>query len=401
MLTALDIGTNKIVTLVADITTEGELEIRASSIRLSKGMRRGIVIDIEEMVSSIRQSVLDAEQTLEDKIVSVYVGISGEHVEGVLSDGVASIHEGEVSEFDMDNAVATAKAIPISDNQEILHAFPREFTIDGESNIRNPEGMAGRRLEAKVYMITGGKYQIRNIKNCVARCGLIINDIVLEPVASGLAVLTADERKLGVCLIDIGGGTTDVAIYTKGEIINTKIIPVAGDHVSNDIAKILRTPPNCAEDIKLRYGCTKGHVKNSSEMIEAHALSDDRPAINYKRQALADIIEARYQEIFELALQHIRKNFKQDVIAGIVLTGGGSKLEGVSELAEEIFNMPVRVGVPQRLQTGNLMDPIYATSYGLLLYAKDLAMHAESNKLEFNRLKTGWLRAKRWFKIQY
>ena len=405
MLAALDIGTNKVVTLVADLREDGELEICASGICLSQGMRKGIVVNMEQMVDSIRKSVEEAELMLEDKnkINSVYVGICGEHIEGALSDGMAPIHEGEVSQFDMSNAVATAKTIPISDNQEILHAFPREFMIDGESGIRNPEGMAGRRLEAKVYMITGGKYQILNIKNCIERCGLMIKDIVLEPIASGMAVLTADERELGVCLIDIGGGTTDIAVYTDGEIIDTKIIPVAGDHVSTDIAKVLRTPPNYAEEIKLKYGCTKSRIKNSNEMIEIHALSDDSPVINCKRQTLAEVIEARYDEIFGLTLQHLRKNFKQDVIAGIVLTGGGSKLEGIDDLAKEIFDMPVRVGSPQQLKdsVGNLKDPIYATGFGLLLYAKDLALYTESNKSELGQLKTAWLKTKRWFHNHY
>ena len=403
MLAALDIGTNKILTLVADAKEDGELEIRASGICLSKGMRKGIVIDIKQMVDSIRKSIEEAELMLDEKITSVYVGISGEHVQGILSDGAAPIHDGEVSEFDMSNAVETAKSIHVAGDQEILHAFPREFTIDSESGIRNPEGMAGRRLEAKVYMITGGKYQIRNIRNCVERCGISIKDMVLEPVASGMAVLTADERELGVCMIDIGGGTTDIAIYTRGEIIDTEIIPVAGDHVSNDIAKVLRTPPNYAEEIKLKYGCVKHRIKNSSETIEVHALSDDSPMVSCKRETLAEVIEARYDEIFKLTREHLQRNFKQDVVAGIVLTGGGSKLEGVCDLAKNIFDMPVRVGSPQQLKetTGNLKDPIYATGFGLLLYARDLTVYAETNKSEFNRLKTALLKTKRWFQNHY
>ena len=403
MLAALDIGTNKISTLVADVRENGELEIRASGICLSKGMRKGIVIDIKRMVGSIRKSIEEAELMLDEKITSVYVGISGEHVQGMLSDGAAPIHDGEVSEFDMSNAVETAKSIHVAGDQEILHAFPREFTIDGESGIRNPEGMAGRRLEAKVYMITGGKYQIRNIRNCVERCGISIKDMVLEPVASGMAVLTTDERELGICMIDIGGGTTDVAIYTRGEIIDTEIIPVAGDHVSNDIAKVLCTPPNYAEEIKLKYGCAKHRIKNSNETIEVHALSDNSPMVSCKRDTLAEVIEARYDEIFKLTREHLQRNFKQDVIAGIVLTGGGSKLEGVCDLAKNIFDMPVRVGSPQQLKdtTGNLKDPIYATGFGLLLYAKDLNVYAETNKSEFNRLKTALLKAKHWFQNHY
>ena len=405
MLVALDIGTSKIVTLVADVTEEGNLEIRASGIYPSEGMSKGVVIDIKQMASSIKKSVQEAELMLQDNdiITSVYVGISGAHVEGALCEGAAHIKDGEVSEFDMGNAVATAKAIHTADNQEILHALPLEFTIDGESGIRNPEGMAGRLLEARVYMITGNECQIRNIRKCVRQCGLIIDDIVLEPIASGMAVLTADERELGVCMIDIGGGTTDIALYTKGEIINTGIIPIAGDHVSNDIAKVLHTPPGYAEDLKLKYGCTKSCIKNSNEMLEVHALSDDSATTSCRRQTLAEVVEARYDEIFGLALAHIRKNFNQDVISGIVLTGGGSKLEGIEDLAQGIFNMPVRVGSPRQLTdaTANLKDPIYATGFGLLLYAKDLAIHAETNKSKFNRLKTAWLKTKRWFLNQY
>ena len=403
MLAAIDIGTNKISTLVADVGEDGELEIRASGICPSKGMRKGIVIDIEQMVTSIRQSIEEAELMLDEKIASVYVGISGEHIQGMLGDGPAHIHDGEVSEFDMSNAIETAKLIPVASDQEILHAFPREFKIDEESGIRNPEGMAGRRLEAKVYMVTGGKYQIRNIRNCVERCGIRIKDIVLEPIASGMAVLTADERELGICMVDIGGGTTDIAIYTNGGIIDTKVIPVAGDHVSNDIAKVLRTPPSYAEDIKLKYGCTKHRIKNSNEIIEVHTLSDDSSTMSCKRQTLAEVIDARYDEIFKLTREHLQRNFKQDVVAGIVLTGGGSKLEGVCDLAKDIFDMPVRVGCPQQLKdtTGNLNDPIYATGFGLLLYAKDAIVSAETNKSEFNRLKTAWLKTKQWFKNHY
>ena len=405
MLAALDIGTNKIATLVADIKEDGTLEVLAFGICPSKGMRKGIVIDIEQMVGSIRKSIEGAELMLaeKEKIRSVYVGISGAHIQGVLSDGAAPIHDGEVSEFDMNNAVETAKSIFISGDREILHAFPREYKIDGEWGIRNPEGMAGRRLEAKVYMITGGKYQIRNIRNCVERCGIHIKDMVLEPVASGMAVLTPDERELGVCMIDIGGGTTDIAIYTKGGIIDIGIIPVAGDHVSNDIAKVFRTPPNYAEEIKLKYGCTQVQVKNNNGTIEVHTLSDDSPAAHCKRQDLAKVIEARYDEIFTMAQEHIKENFKQDVVAGIVLTGGGSKLEGVCELAKDSFNMPVRVGSPQQLKdtTGHLKDPSHATGFGLLLYARDLTVHAEANRSERNRFRTVFLKAKHWFQSQY
>ena len=403
MLASIDIGTNKIATLVADIAQDGALKILASGVCPSKGMRKGLVIDIEQMVDSIQRSIQAAELMFDEKIISAYVGISGEHIRGMLSEDAAPILDGEVSEFDMNNAVETAKSIPVAGDQEILHAFPREFKIDGESGIRNPEGMAGRRLEAKVYMITGGKYQIRNIKNCVERCGINIEDIVLEPVASGMAVLTSDERELGVCMIDIGGGTTDIAIYTKGEIIDIGIIPVAGDHVSNDIAKVLRTPPNYAEEIKLKYGCTRACIKNTVETIEVHALSDANQAVNYKRQILAEVIEARYDEIFRLTQEHIQKNFKQDVVSGIVLTGGGSKLEGVCDLAKDFFDMPVRVGSPLQLEdtTGNLKDPIHATGFGLLLYARDSTVYAEINKSERNRLKTAFLKAKRWFQHQY
>ncbi len=403
MLAVIDIGTNKIATLVANVETDGSLKILASGVCPSKGMRKGIVIDIEQMVDSIQSSIQAAELMFDEKIISAYVGISGEHIRGMLSEDAAPILDGEVSEFDMNNAVETAKSIPVAGDQEILHAFPREFKIDGESGIRNPEGMAGRRLEAKVYMITGGKYPIRNIKNCVEQCGINIEDMVLEPVASGMAVLTTDERELGVCMIDIGGGTTDIAIYTKGEIIDIGIIPVAGDHVSNDIAKVLRTPPNYAEEIKLKYGCTRACIKNTSETIEVHALSDANQAVNCKRQILAEVIEARYDEIFRLTQEHIQKNFKQDVVSGIVLTGGGSKLEGVCDLAKDFFDIPVRVGSPRQLEdtTGNLKDPIYATGFGLLLYARDSTVHIEINKSERNRLKTAFLKAKRWFQHQY
>lgn len=406
MLVALDIGTSKIVVLVADYDADNDdqLEILSFGICSSKGMKKGIVVDIEEMVDSIRRAVEEAELMLESKITSVYVGVAGNHIHSLNCHGAAPIRDGEVSVADVERAIETAQAIQIAGDQQVLHVLPRDFKIDDEPGIRNPEGMSGYRLEASVHLITGGVHPIQNIIKCVERCGLKVTGVVLEPIASGLAVLTADERELGVCLVDIGGGTTDIAVFTKGEIMHTAIIPIAGDHVTNDIAVTLRTPTSDAEELKLKYGCTKNQLSEENENIEVHGLSDDRPPTRLHRRVLSEIIEPRYEEIFSLVRHELqRQGFSQDVVAGVVLTGGSSKLEGIVGLAESIFNMPVRVGKPKQVKgsVGISRDPIYATGLGLLTYANNMLMNEEENRIEAGSLKGVWSKTKLWFQNNF
>ena len=318
--------------------------------------------------------------------------------------GAAPIRDGEVSAADVGRAIETAQAIQIAGDQQVLHVLPRDFKIDDEPGIRNPEGMSGYRLEASVHLITGGVHPIQNIVKCVERCGLKVKGVVLEPIASGLAVLTADERELGVCLVDIGGGTTDIAVFTKGEIVHTAIIPIAGDHVTNDIAVTLRTPTSDAEELKLKYGCTKNCLTDEDENIEVHGLSADRPPTRLRRRVLSEIIEPRYEEIFSLVRHELqRQGFNQEVAAGIVLTGGSAKLEGGIDLAESIFNMPVRVGKPKLVKGSASMskDPIYATGLGLLAYANNIAMNEEESGIDAGSLRSAWSRTKLWFRNNF
>jgi len=402
VLAALDIGTHKIAALVVAIKEDGSYHIRGIGSSPSRGMARGVVVNIEEMTASIKQAIEEAELMMGTNMPPVYVGISGEHIRGVMSRGASHIRANEVAELDMKNVIATARtSTKESEDGEILHFFPREFIVDKEPNIKDPRGMSGRHLEAKVYIIIGGKHQIQNILKCLQESGLIVAGIVHEPVASGMAVLTDDERELGVCMIDIGGGTTDIAVYTKGEIIKSAVIPIAGDHVSSDIAKILRTPLRYAEELKEKYGCTQACIKNSEETIEVQALSDDCPSTSAKRQILAEIIEARYDEIFRLVLEFLANNFAQGAVSCVVLSGGAAKLEGLADLATATFDMPVRVGKPRSLSdtNGSLKDPIYATSIGLLLYAATQSQDAERDRSLLENLKLLWSKARSQWRV--
>lgn len=306
------------------------------------------------------------------KVSHVYTGIAGSHIKSFNSNGMVAIKDKEVTQADVERVIETARAMPIPADQEILHILTQEFVIDGQDSIREPIGMSGMRLEVKTHIVTGAVSAAQNIVKCVRRCGLEANDLVLQPLASSYAVLSEDEKDLGVCLIDIGGGTTDIAVWTQGAIRHTSVIPIAGDQVTNDIAMALRTPTREAEDIKIRFGCALTHMADASESIDVAGV-DDRPSRKLSRRALADVIQPRVEELFELIQHELRRAGFEDVLSsGIVLTGGASAMPGMVELGEEIFHMPVRLGSPK--YTGSLADvvqsPRFSTAYGLLLEAQ-------------------------------
>ncbi|MFU8837115.1 MAG: cell division protein FtsA [Thiohalomonadaceae bacterium] len=370
MIVALDIGTSKVVAIVGQLNSSGEIEIIGIGSHPSRGMKKGVVVNIESTVQSIRRAVEEAELMAGCQIHSAYTGIAGSHIRSLNSHGIVAIRDKEVTHSDVDRVIDAARAVAIPADQKILHVLPQEFIIDTQEGIREPVGMSGVRLEAKVHLVTGAVSAAQNIIKCVRRCGLEVDDIILEQLASSYAVLSEDEKELGVCLVDIGGGTTDIAVFSEGAIRHTAVIPIAGDQVTNDIAVAMRTPTQHAEDIKIKYACALTQLANADESIEVPSVGD-RPARKLARQTLAEVVEPRYEELFTLVQAELRRSGYEDICAaGIVLTGGTAKMEGAVELAEEIFHMPVRLGVPHGI--GGLVDvvknPIYATGVGLLLF---------------------------------
>src|SRR5579863_10293677 len=372
IIVGLDIGTSKVVALVGEITADGSIEVIGLGSQPSRGLKKGVVVNIESTVQSIQRAVEEAELMADCEINAVYAGIAGSHVRSLNSHGVVAIRDREVTHGDVEHVIDAAKAVAIPADQRILHVLPQEFLIDGQEGIRDPIVMSGVRLEAKVHIVTGADSAAQNIIKCVQRCGLVVEDVVLEQLASSFAVLTDDEKELGVCLVDVGGGTTDIAVFSSGAIRHTAVIPIAGDQVTNDIAVSMRTPTQYAEDIKIRYACALSQLANPDESIEVPSVGD-RPARRLARQTLAEIVEPRYEELFGLIRDELRRaGFEESVATGIVLTGGSSKMEGAIELAEEVFHMPVRLGVPQYVSglVDVVSNPIHATGVGLLLYAK-------------------------------
>jgi len=370
LIVALDIGTSKVVAIVGEITSAGEVDIIGIGSHPSRGLKKGVVVNIESTVQSIQRAVEEAELMAGCQIHSVYAGIAGSHIRSLNSHGIVAIRDKEVTQSDMERVIDAARAVAIPADQKILHVLPQEFVIDTQEGIREPIGMSGVRLEAKVHLVTGAVSAAQNIVKCVRRCGLEVDDIILEQLASSNAVLSDDEKELGVCLVDIGGGTTDIAVFTEGAIRHTAVIPIAGDQVTNDIAVALRTPTQHAEDIKIKYGCALAQLASADETIEVPSVGD-RPARRLARQTLADVVEPRYEELFTLVQAELRRSGFEDLCAaGVVLTGGSAKMEGVVDLAEEIFHMPVRLGVPQGVNglVDVVRNPIYSTGVGLLLF---------------------------------
>jgi cell division protein FtsA len=400
LLVGLDIGTSKVVAIVGEIKADGALEIIGIGSHPSRGLKKGVVVNIESTVQSIQRAVEEAELMAGCEIHSVYAGIAGSHVRSLNSHGIVAIKDKEVVQGDVERVIDAAKAVAIPADQKILHVLPQEYIIDTQEGIRDPIGMSGVRLEAKVHIVTGADSAAQNIVKCVQRCGLVVDDIVLEQLASSYAVLTEDEKDLGVCVVDIGGGTTDIAVFGGGAIRHTAVIPIAGDQITNDIAVSMRTPTQYAEDIKIRYACALSQLANPDETIEVPSVGD-RPPRRLARQTLAEIVEPRYEELFGLIRDELRRaGLEEQVATGIVLTGGSAKMEGAIELAEEVFHMPVRLGVPQYV-TGLsevVSNPIHATGVGLLLYAKsNLEGQRTETPLLAGGMKSALERMKAWF----
>ncbi len=399
LIVGLDIGTSKVVAIVGEINPEGGIEIIGIGSHPSRGLKKGTVVNIESTVQSIQRAVEEAELMAGCQIHSVYAGIAGSHIRSLNSHGIVAIRDKEVTQGDVDRVLDAARAVAIPADQKVLHTLPQEYIIDNQEGIKEPIGMSGVRLEAKVHMVTGAVSAAQNIVKCVRRCGLEVDDIILEQLASSYAVLTEDEKELGVCLVDIGGGTTDIAVFTDGAIRHTAVIPIAGDQVTNDIAVALRTPTQNAEEIKLKYACALTQLATSDETIEVPGVGE-RESRRLARKVLAEVVEPRYEELFMLIQAELRRSgFEELCASGVVLTGGCSKIEGAVELAEEIFHMPVRLGVPQAV-TGLadvVRNPIYATGVGLLLFGHE---HWNSNR-EAQPLDAGvkgiWQRMKSWF----
>jgi cell division protein FtsA len=399
LVVGLDIGTSKIVCIVAEINDEGALEVIGMGTHPSRGLRRGVVVNIEATVNAIQRALEEAELMADCKIRDVYTGIAGSHIKSFNSHGMFAIKDKEISQMDVDRVVETARAVNIPTDQQVLHTIPQEFIVDGQEDVRDPLGMSAVRLEVKVHIVTGAVSAAQNIIKCVRRCGLEVNDLVLQPLASAMAVLTEDERELGVCLVDIGGGTTDIAVFTNGAIRHTAVIPVAGDQVNNDIAVALRTPPKEAEDIKVRYGCALRQLADARDMIEVPGIGD-RPPRTLSRQTLAEFIEPRMEELYSLVQAELRRSgFEELLSSGIVITGGSAAMQGMVELGEEVFHMPVRMGWPR--YEGGLAEvmhnPRYATCMGLLMAGLE-ARGRDAPKLSGNSLKDILERMKSWFK---
>ncbi|MBT3182808.1 MAG: cell division protein FtsA [Deltaproteobacteria bacterium] len=368
LVVGIDIGTTKICTIVGEVTNEG-IDVVGIGTHPSKGLRKGVVVNIESTVSSIRKAVEEAELMAGCEITSAYAGIAGGHIKGINSHGIVAIKDREVGVMDVERVIDAAQAVSIPLDREVIHVIPQQYIVDDQDGVREPVGMSGVRLEAKVHIVTGAVTSAQNIIKCCNRAGLNVNDIILQQLASSEAVLSADEKELGVALLDIGGGTTDMAIYSGGSIVHTAVLTLGGNHLTNDVAVGLRTPTHEAEKIKQRYGCCTAGIVHKDETIEVPSVGGRPPRI-LSRQILAEILEPRMEEIFVLVQQEIVKSGFEDMIAaGMVLTGGSSMLEGAGELAEQIFNLPVRKGVPKRI--GGLVDvvknPMYSTGVGLVI----------------------------------
>ena len=402
LVVGLDIGTSKVVALVAEVRPDGQLEVLGMGSHESKGLKKGVVVNIESTVSAIQRALEEAELMADCKIASVFTGIAGSHIKSFNSTGMVAIKDREVTAQDVDRVIETARAVNIPTDQQILHVLRQEYIIDGQEDVREPVGMSGVRLEVKVHIVTGAVSSAQNIVKCVRRCGLEVNDLILQPLASARAVLSEDEKDLGVCLVDIGGGTTDVAIFTHGAIRHTAVIPIAGDQITNDIAMALRTPTPDAEIIKIRHGVSLRQLADANEMIEVPGIGERAPRM-MSRQTLAEVIEPRVEELFSLVQKVLRESgFEELLSSGLVLTGGSSTMQGMVELGEEIFHMPVRIGVP--VYSGGLADvvrnPRYATGMGLLLEGASQLQQGQVMR-QGGSIKAVLARMREWFQRNF
>lgn len=403
LIVGLDIGTSKIVAIVAEMKPEGGFEIIGLGSHPSRGLKKGVVVNIEATVNAIQRALEEVELMAGCRISEVYAGIAGNHIRGFNSHGMVAIKDKEVTQADVEKVMETAKAVNIPADQQILHILNQEFIIDGQEDVREPVGMSGIRLEVKVHIVTGAVSAAQNIAKCIHRCGLDVRDLVLQPLASAKAVLSDDEKDLGVCLVDIGGGTTDIAVFTDGAIRHTAVIPVAGDQITNDIAMALRTPTKDAEDIKCRYGIALRTLADIREMVEVPDVGN-RGARPLSRQTLAEVIEPRVEELYLLIQAELRRSgFEQLLSSGIVITGGSSSMLGMVELGEEIFHMPVRLGLPA--YNGSLEEvvqtPRYSTAIGLVMIGMEDRLHHHQAKMKSSSTRQILAKMKGWFQENF
>ena len=403
LIVGLDIGTSKIAAIVAEMKPDGGFEVIGMGSSPSRGMKKGVVVNIESTVNAIQRALEEAELMADCKIRDVWTGIAGSHIRSFNSHGMVAIKDREVAQNDVDRVVETAKAIPIPTDQQILHVLNQEFVIDGQEDVREPLGMSGVRLEVKVHIVTGAVSAAQNIMKCVRRCGLEVNDLILQPLASAMAVLSDDEKDLGVCLVDIGGGTSDIAVFTQGAIRHTAVIPIAGDQITNDIAMALRTPTKEAEEIKRRYGCALRELADPQEMVEVPGVGE-RGSKKMSRQTLAEVIEPRVEELYSLVQAELRRSgFEELLSSGVVITGGSAAMQGMVELGEEVFHMPVRLGLPS--YAGGLSEvirnPRYSTGVGLLMAGLSQHQRQQIEKMQSGSFKQIVGRMKKWFETNF
>ena len=396
----LDIGTSKVAAIVGEVSPAGEVEIIGIGSHPSRGLKKGVVVNIESTVQSIQRAVEEAELMAGCEIESVYTGIAASHIRGINSHGVVAVRDAEIYQQDIDRVIDTARAVAMPADQKVLHVLPQEYLIDDQEGVKEPLGMSGVRLEAKIHLVTCAANAVQNVQKCIERCELKVNDVILEQLASSYCSLSDDERNLGVCLVDIGGGTTDLAVFTEGAIRHTAVIPIAGDQVTNDIAMALRTPTKHAEEIKVKYACALAQLAKPEETIQVPGTGN-RPWRELSRQTLAEVVEPRYEELFTLVQAELSRSGYQDLVAaGLVLTGGAAKMEGVAELAEEIFHAPVSLAMPRGVAglADVVRNPIYATGVGLLLYGLEQEEHSSRSSTRCIPGAGLVARAKQWFK---
>ena len=399
LIVALDIGTSKAAVIIGEVLPDGDLSIVGLSSQRYRGMEKGGVNDLDSVVKSVQRALDEAELMADCQVTSVNLSISGKHIACQNEKGMVSINDEEVTQYDVDNVIHTARSVKISDERRILHVMPQEYSIDVQEGIKSPIGMSGMRMEAQVHMVTCASDMAKNIEKCVERCGLKVDELVFSAIASSYSVLTDDEKDLGVCLVDMGGGTMDLAVYTNGSLRHCAVIPVAGSQVTSDIAKIFRTPLSHAENIKVQHACALSQLVGQEDNIEVPSVGG-RPTRTMSRHTLAEVVEPRYQELYELILQELKSaGYDEQISAGIVFTGGTSKIEGAVEFAEACFGMPVRLATPLPVKGLNdyIQDPSYATGIGLLKFGS--IMRAKAREEGAKHTSVGFFtRIQNWIK---
>lgn len=402
MIVSLDVGTSKVVALIGEVLPDGDLSVVGVGVTAARGMDKGGVNDLNLVVQSIQRAIDEAELMADCRVSSVYLNISGRHVGCQNENGMVPINETEVTQDDVVSVIHAAKSVPIAQERRILHVLPQEYVIDSQESIKSPIGMSGVRMEARVHIITCANDMAKNIQKAVERCDLKVDALIFSALASSHAVLTDDEKELGCALVDMGGGTIDICLFSGGVLRHTAVIPVAGNQVTNDIAKIFRTPLSHAEDIKVQYACALRQMVSHEDTIEVPSVGG-RPSRTMSRHILAEVVEPRYQELFELVRDEIQKSgLDEQIAAGVVLTGGTAKMEGALEFAEEVFQMPVRLGTPMHVKglTDYVSDASYATSFGLLRFGQ-MKLNEQLREKEQKETSKWWKRLQSWFRGEF